>query len=555
VNLFLAGDGGDAGRAAEVLESLRAPFFEDGELERLPGGAYLQHPLDRVGGVRHAAVDGDRFALFAGRPIRWEGDEADGCGPLDPARYLDGVPEGMDGRWVVVRSGGGGIEVQTDALGAYPVYRCGGWVSNSVEALRRVAGSEAGLSLDALAGVLGGGWSLSGNPLWEGIARVPWSGQELVATGKGFSAERAARLLVAAVRALADWPGRPNVVLITGGRDSRLILAAAKRAGIDFTARTGGTPDAPDVVGGRQVAAAAGVEHGLLDPHPHGDFQDHWREMAAVLAQTTGGTATLADAAGFPLSALPGPLPLWHTGQGGEIARGYYGDADLEGLVRRFLGERPGRSTILSARGAALVGEAIGTWAAALDAPEDDLADLFYLHQRMARWAAPTHAAVEPIRDSTSALWSVRLLPDLLGLPPAERRREQFHHRVLAELAPELVAIPYADAPTKGMRALARKVAAEARRRTARRLPDVSWAHPTKRHASLGGDPFTAALVEIRAAAANAPDHPAWNVLDRARVEQLLSSPPDALDDMSRQYVWRLATVFAGFLPDGPLAQ
>jgi hypothetical protein len=36
-------------------------------------------------------------------------------------------------------------------------------------------------------------------------------------------------------------------------------------------------------------------------------------------------------------------------------------------------------------------------------------------------------------------------------------------------------------------------------------------------------------------------------VLDRTRVEALLTSAPGALDTMSRYYVWRLATVFAGF--------
>ena len=42
------------------------------------------------------------------------------------------------------------------------------------------------------------------------------------------------------------------------------------------------------------------------------------------------------------------------------------------------------------------------------------------------------------------------------------------------------------------------------------------------------------------------PDHAAWAVLDRGRVESLLSSDPGALDTMSRYYVWRLATVFEG---------
>src|SRR5439155_8562658 len=40
------------------------------------------------------------------------------------------------------------------------------------------------------------------------------------------------------------------------------------------------------------------------------------------------------------------------------------------------------------------------------------------------------------------------------------------------------------------------------------------------------------------------PEHPAWAVLDRPRVERLLGSRPSALDTMSRYYVWRLAGVF-----------
>jgi len=566
VNLFLVGDGGDAGRAAEVLEGLRSPFLDDGVVERLPGGACLSHPSRRVGGARYAAVSGGRFALFSGRPIRWEGDEADGRSVLDASTYLEGVPEGMDGRFAVVRTGRDGIEVATDALGAYPVFRWEGWVSNSPEALRRLRGGGE-LSLDALAGVLGGGWSLSGDPLWAGIERVPWSGRGLVAPGKGFSAERAARLLVEGMRALADWPGRPNVVLVTGGRDSRLIFAAALRAGVAMDARTGGTDDMPDVVIGRQLAAAAGVEHRMLDPHPHGDFLPHWRAMAATLAQTSGGTATLADAAGFPLEPNPAPpaaLPLWHTGQGGEIARGYYGATDLDGLVTKFLGRRPGRPGVLSAEGERRVRDCIEGWAAELGAPRKDVADLFYLHQRMARWAAPTHAAVEPVRDSTSPLWSVRLLPDLLGLPASERAQERFHLEVLELLAPELVDLPFEggrpwparQSPLARRAARARtfagKLSGELRRRRralGRRNPARGGSgRPTHGDDRVApADPFEVALAEIRELALANSDHAAWAVLDRPRVEALLSTPAAGLDAMSRAYVLRLATVFGGF--------
>src|SRR5438067_675793 len=45
--------------------------------------------------------------------------------------------------------------------------------------------------------------------------------------GAGFDARRAAADLVETLRALNDWPGRPGVVSLSGGRDSRIVFAAA----------------------------------------------------------------------------------------------------------------------------------------------------------------------------------------------------------------------------------------------------------------------------------------------------------------------------------------
>ena len=70
-------------------------------------------------------------------------------------------------------------------------------------------------------------------------------------------------------------------------------------------------------------------------------------------------------------------------------------------------------------------------------------------------------------------------------------------------------------------------------------------------------DPFAGALAEIRELVLGTPEHPAWAVLDRARVAALLGTPAAGLDEMSRAHVLRLATVFAGYppAPAGPAAQ
>jgi hypothetical protein len=186
----------------------------------------------------------------------------------------------------------------------------------------------------------------------------------------------------------------------------------------------------------------------------------------------------------------------------------------------------------------------------------------------MATWAGPSHGCVEPVKDTTSALWSRRLLAHELGASTAERERELFALRVLERLAPQLVDVPFADGRpwparqgglarrARGGRVLAGKAAAEiARRARARSGPrDAPGAEDP-------ADPFGRVHELVRDRVLGQPDHPAWAVLDRRRVERLLGSAPSALDVMSRYYVWRLATVFlvgeyasAAVDPDRPAA-
>jgi hypothetical protein len=362
---------------------------------------------------------------------------------------------------------------------------------------------------------------------------------------------------------------------VTGGRDSRLILAAALSAGVEFVARTGGGAGDPDVKIASELCSQVGIGHGLLAPDPHGDRFSDIRRAARITLLASGCTATLADGAGFPLGSRGGTLPLWHSGQGGEIARSYYGVGGrgvAERLYRRFTGRRPGRAEIVSAaaaqllrgRIASLVEEMTDSGAELVDVP-----DLFYLLERMGSWAAGAQGVVELIRDTTSPLWSVRLLPHLLALPARQRELEQFHLLVLGELDPTLVAPRFEDGSTwlerryplqrrvERTRRLAGKVAAEVRRRAAAN-PRLA-AHRGSRAAAgdRGGsqgdtatavptDPFSGVMDIVRDAALSQPGHPAWSVLDRPGVERMLASPPARLDEMSRYYVWRLASVFLG---------
>jgi hypothetical protein len=543
--------------------------------------------------VRYVHAEAGRAALFAGRPVRWSGERADGRGPLDPRMYLPPAQEwarDLDGRCAALRCTDDSVEVFSDPLGAYPLYerRAGrvAWVSNSPLALLLAAGPSP-LDPAVLASVVGGGWSLDGHPVWSEIRRVPrgivWTlgpggvehRHELLPVqriadlyGAGMDEQRATRTLVALLEALGDWPGRPNVLPLTGGRDSRLILAAALRGGRPVDAATGGAPEHPDVIVARRLASVAGVPHRLLGAPASPPPPRAPERGAALVALQSGATATLADAAGFPTAPGEGDLELWHTGQGGEIARAYYPPvadgrrgSGAASLYRAFTGRRAWRREPLNDDGAAVISDSLSKWVGEQrDAGlhDRDLADSFYLLRRMGTWAGPTHGCVEWIRDSTSPLWSVRLLPDLVGLPADERAAEGFHRRLVGSLAPALGAVPFAEGGSWGESRAARRTAhtrrllarasAEAGSRISRRAPRVDRSEDS---APDTGTELARAQLLVREWAAGQPDHPAWRVLDRRRVERLLSTDPGTLDTMSGYYLWRLSTVFAPGLPSG----
>jgi hypothetical protein len=147
----------------------------------------------------------------------------------------------------------------------------------------------------------------------------------------------------------------------------------------------------------------------------------------------------------------------------------------------------------------------------------------------MKTWAASTHGCVEYVRDTTSPLWSRRVVADLLAPPAEARGRATYHDAAVRLLAPQLARIEHAGGHP---RSLVGKVAREVRRRVRARRP------------APGADPFDPILADVREQVLAAESHAAWEVLDRDRCETLLSRPAASLDEMSRYHVWRLATLF-----------
>jgi hypothetical protein len=556
VNLFLIGwsPSGDADAAAaeRALGALleRLPFFGGEPIERWLAGsgevalACVGHPPESVGAVRYVDFDDSGMALYSGRPFRWTGEfEADGRGPLDPRffrRPASHWTEDLDGRFTAARydDRDGALEVYSDPLGAYPVFSGTAdgtrWISNSAELVRTVLGTRE-IDLSVLAALLATGWSLSGEPVWKGVRRlprgsvltlragVPDSASELLPLdrvaalpGAGFEPESAARVLVATTAALADWPGRPSVLQLSGGLDSRLLFAAGLRANVEVEVVTYGAPDLPDVRVAGELCAATGTPHELRSADPGGALHVDTGDTARLLGLTSGGAISLEDAGGY-FSAPASTLPLLFNGQGGEIARAYYGNGEQLArgdLVNQLFRAVAQSGEILTAPGRELVVRELDLAveeALAAGVTPGDVPDVFYLERRMGAWAATGHGCVEYVKgDTICPLWSRRLLEQQLGPSPREREEERFPHATLQALAPELAAIPYAE--------------------------------PAPRAQRPNG--FAAVHTKVAEAIAAHPAHPAWKVLGRDYVRDLLASNPEALEAQQRRHVWRLGTVF-----------
>jgi hypothetical protein len=494
----------------------------------------------------------------------------------------------LDGRAVAARYDdlSATLDLYTDASGAYHVFfgrrAETQWFSNSPELIRRIIGGSARDPFVA-ASLVACGWSLGGQPIWRDVRRLPRGALHRFHPGgeehrerlpnatiesffnSGFREEDAARTLVATVRALVDWPGRPSYVPLTGGRDSRLVFAAALHAETDFEPRilvgSAANLESPDVQTARVVSESMGRPLGIERSRSVATVID----AARVLRLTAPGTLSL-DLAYAALNRPRGsglcdeysrdtPLALVHSGHAGELARAYYGagGSDRKAVARSLYRQvthawpRPP----LSREGSHLVQEYIRRWVRReIDAgvSVSNLPDLFYLVERMENWVGASHGFDEYMADLTSPLWTPRLLPHEFGLPANERARELFHFQVLNTLCPELARVPFAASnppwPTfgrtqdvRGRRA--RRFVAQAHRELNRRYQRLLGRAPDGNRPEVLSE--TAKLARERA-----PDRSdeIWQVLDRRRGLSLLARDPTGLDARSRRTAWRLATVF-----------
>jgi hypothetical protein len=240
-------------------------------------------------------------------------------------------------------------------------------------------------------------------------------------------------------------------IALTGGADSRLVLAAAHATGLcptTFTFIRANLKDADRYLPPK-IAQALGLDHRAIPYRtPHSEalqlFDRHTARHTVDEPRTTV-CAGLWDE--IPRSALV-------LGGGNfEAARGRYYDrlpADMPGTAEATA------ELILSLH-PSTVPMGIHEWAAWLHATHDgahDWRDRFYIEQKMAGWRSSLTQGVDLAgRDQVLPANCSNLLAELLAVP-AELRADAVHYRdLIARMAP-----PLADFPVNPPMSLARRL-------------------------------------------------------------------------------------------------
>jgi hypothetical protein len=309
----------------------------------------------------------------------------------------------------------------------------------------------------AAEGHLSTGHPVTGGILADDTLVAGWPG-----TGSPPGAARVAAALVAAVsplRALTE----PVELSLTGGKDSRLVLAALVRAGVAVRAKTHGFPEHPDVTVAAEIARRLGIEHVIREPAtPDKKIDVATRIRATVLVAD--GMLSAFENVGRP-DHSPGPV-VAIGGHGGELLRGGYAEAatttpDDSGaiahakrtargaeLLRRLTTRhvallRPGPAARYLASLTAWTGVALAR--GPLHALDD-----FYLANRAGRWSAAARQAYLLREDLIQPLFDDAVVRAAREVPLADRVSGALSGAVLRQLCPELADVPYAGKPAKG---------------------------------------------------------------------------------------------------------
>lgn len=256
-------------------------------------------------------------------------------------------------------------------------------------------------------------------------------------------AEAAAAALTAAMDRVEDvLAGRPVQLRLSGGKDSRTLLALLKGRDVDARAVTFGEEHEPDAVVARMMTKALGMPHEVTQPTVL-DGAGPREHMLSTLRQAGGQPLSEAQTARYrgPDPAAPGEgimLGQWPLLKGGMAQRlTYTGPQALRRIKARSAPE------LLAEHRRRPVESALERWFHEL--PAQSREEKLYLYARHFRSGPYLHAHIAHYgRDATIAYplgdAEVGAVADALSLSEKVSQRALFG--AMARIWPELMAVP-----------------------------------------------------------------------------------------------------------------
>lgn len=401
----------------------------------------------------------------------------------------DGGPDTWGGRWVLITDG----ELRLDSGGLLSCFMrttpTGQWTSSSLEILRTLEPELPGHDDRLTRNWRVMDWYPPPHAAIGGVSRLMVSQALALSTGAvrrvelpspgvdvdpDAAIERVSSRLIQAVRGaseLARQGGGRVWIGLTGGRDSRVVLAAAAAAGIEAMTYTFIRPET--VQGDRdlpsKLAATVGYDNvhiplEVVDPVRAAEFDEHTCGGYAggpQLQYTTGGWAQVEDTA----VAL--------EGSGLELFRCFY----FERLPRDFGTTPAGAAEAMLSKFPSPRPDAIHAWAEwAFPGGRSegmDWRDRIYLEQRIGGWLS---AGLQGFDISGRRMVHIAndrsVISDMLSFPVPQRTDSVHTAALVRHMAPDLAAFPY----NPGTRPKGKRGGKDKRPSTATASPDSSTA-------------------------------------------------------------------------------
>lgn len=241
------------------------------------------------------------------------------------------------------------------------------------------------------------------------------------------------------------WLNRTHVPILaalTGGKDSRLVLAALHAEGLDQRVHyyLSIPPEHADFL----VASAISGRFGLTLER-HEPFLT--RDLIVSIRRHVAFTEGLLNAWDLKAGTRPYVSQIWVHGLFGELYRGRHGatPGDLDAASRMFLPSidcgivRPEIRQAERTR--------LRQWIADLiehDVPWDRIRDAYYLRQRIPRWVGQTKLCDGLFGLQVNPLYCPSVLQGYGTLAESDRVGERVHFELMRALCEELVSVSFA---------------------------------------------------------------------------------------------------------------